>query len=224
MEVLGDPKKKGLGVGRASQKDGTGEGTRDGDPLGLARARSRSEGAQPPGAQPHGELTWHHGGWVAQGREGHRVPRQLLQLRDLPGRYEETEALGVMAEPPDPPGWALAHTSCPRGHPPGSQQCPSTGDRDRTHLCWRDPTVLPLHGETLGGTTMGVSWGPRGDRGQQGDPRPQTPSPPEPPLTGPKPPYLVGREQDGAQGEPGVVGDGGPLRRRLEREGRKWKG
>lgn len=37
-------------------------------------------------------------------------------------------------------------------------------------------------------------------------------------------PYLVGREQDGAQGEARVVGDGGPLWRRLEREGRRWRG
>lgn len=188
MEVLGDPKKKGLGVGRASQGDATGEGTRDGDPLGLARARSRFKGAQPPRVpSPNGELTWHHGGWVAQGREGHRVPRQLLQLRDLPGRYEETEALGVMAEPPDPPGWALAHTSCPRGHPPGvpavpqhrgqGQDSPLLERPHRTAPAWRNP----------GGGTMGVSWGPRGDRGQQGDPHPQTPSPPEPPLTIPKP-------------------------------------
>lgn len=67
--------------------------------------------------------------------------------------------------------------------------------------------------------------------------REASPSPPELPLAGrgwvpqsPRAPggatapYLVGREQDGAQGEARVVGDGGPLRRRLEREGRRWRG
>lgn len=195
-----------------------------GTPLALPGPGVGLKGHSPPVPSPNGELTWHHGGWVAQGREGHRVPRQLLQLRDLPGRYEETEALGVMAEPPDPPGWALAHTSCPRGHPPGvpavpqhrgqGQDSPLLERPHRTAPAWRNP----------GGDDDGCQLGATGGQGTARRPPPPNPKPTRAPPYHPQAPYLVGREQDGAQGEPGVVGDGGPLRRRLEREGRRWRG
>lgn len=81
-----------------------------------------------------------------------------------------------------------------------------------THFRRRDPAVLPLHGETLGG-----QWASAGNHAgtcahaDRGSPCPSAP-------------YLVGREQNGTQGEPRVVGDGGPLRRRLHREERRWRG
>lgn len=103
------------------------------------------------------------------------------------------------------------------------------GCHEDTHLRRRDPTVLALHGEALGGREgRGISGGPGGDPCLRPPPqgREATLSLPELPLAsrgwapwppcapgGAVAPYLVGREQDGAQGEARVVGDGGPLRR-----------
>lgn len=52
---------------------------------------------------------------------------------------------------------------CAHGDTPRTGPMNQGAELGETHFSRRDPAVLPLHGETLGGGTMGISWEPYRD-------------------------------------------------------------